>query len=472
MLAVVAIVGRPNVGKSTLFNVLSKSRAALVADLPGVTRDRQYGECRLGERPFIVIDTGGVQSEKDGIDSLVEAQSWRAVKEADLLLWIVDARSGITSSDQVLAQQLRATGKPLLLVVNKIDGLDSQVALAEFYALGMGKPYGISAAHGRGVNSLLEHINAILPADKIASTDASAAGIKMAIIGRPNVGKSTLVNRLLGEKRVLVFDQPGTTRDSIYLPMQHEGMEYTIIDTAGIRKRAKIEDSVEKFSVVKTLQAIEDAHVVIFLIDAKHGITDQDMSLLGFVLEAGRSLVIAMNKWDGLSVLAREALLKSFEYRLMFANFAKLHTISALHGTGVGHLFASVNAAYDAATRKLSTGKLTRILEKAVALHPPPIIQKRRIKLRYAHTGGHLPPIIVIHGNQTESVPDSYTRYLMNTFRKELKLEGTPVRIQYKSSQNPYADRRKPAVNSKRGRAKAIPKGRSAFQREPSKRKR
>ncbi len=471
MLAVVAIVGRPNVGKSTLFNVLTKSRAALVVDLPGVTRDRQYGECRLGDRPFIVIDTGGVQSEKDGIDNLVEAQSWRAVKEADLLLWIVDARSGITSSDQVLAQQLRAAGKPLLLVVNKIDGLEIQVALAEFYALGMGNPHGIAAAHGRGMNSLLEEIYARLPEDKKVSEDTSAAGIKIAIVGRPNVGKSTLVNRLMGEKRVLVFDQPGTTRDSIYLPMKHEGVEYTIIDTAGVRRRAKIEESVEKFSVVKTLQAIEDCHVVIFLIDAKQGITDQDMSLLGFVLEAGRSLVIAMNKWDGLSASEREALLKSFEYRLMFANFAKLHTISALHGTGVGRLFESVNGAYDAATRKLSTGKLTRILEKAVALHAPPIVNNRRIKLRYAHTGGHLPPIIVIHGNQTESVPETYMRYLMNTFRKELKLEGTPVRIQFKSSKNPYADRKKPAIASKRGRPSNIPKGRAAFQREPSRRK-
>ena len=471
MLAVVAIVGRPNVGKSTLFNVLTKSRAALVIDLPGVTRDRQYGECRLGDRPFIVIDTGGVQSEKDGIDNLVEAQSWRAVKEADLLLWIVDARSGITSSDQVLAQQLRAAGKPLLLVVNKIDGLEIEVALAEFYALGMGSPHGIAAAHGRGMNSLLEEIYARLPEDKKVSEDCSAAGIKIAMVGRPNVGKSTLVNRLLGEKRVLVFDQPGTTRDSIYLPMKHEGVEYTIIDTAGVRRRAKIEESVEKFSVVKTLQAIEDCHVVIFLIDAKQGITDQDMSLLGFVLEAGRSLVIAMNKWDGLGATEREALLKSFEYRLMFANFAKLHTISALHGTGVRRLFESVNGAYDAATRKLSTGKLTRILEKAVALHAPPIVNNRRIKLRYAHTGGHLPPIIVIHGNQTESVPETYVSYLMNTFRKELKLEGTPVRIQFKSSKNPYADRKKSAVASKRRRPSNIPKGRSGFQREPSTRK-
>ena len=471
MLAVVAIVGRPNVGKSTLFNVLTKSRAALVIDLPGVTRDRQYGECRLGDRPFIVIDTGGVQSEKDGIDSLVEAQSWRAVQEADLLLWIVDARSGITSSDQVLAQQLRASGKPLLLVVNKIDGLEIQVALAEFYALGMGGPHGIAAAHGRGMNSLLEEIYARLPEDKKVSEDSSAAGIKIAIVGRPNVGKSTLVNRLLGEKRVLVFDLPGTTRDSIYLPMKHEGVEYTIIDTAGVRRHAKIEESVEKFSVVKTLQAIEDCHVVIFLIDAKQGITDQDMSLLGFVLEAGRSLVIAMNKWDGLSDSERQALLKSFEYRLMFANFAKLHTISALHGTGVKRLFESVNGAYDAATRKLSTGKLTRILEKAVALHAPPIVKNHRIKLRYAHTGGHLPPIIVIHGNQTESVPETYMRYLMNTFRKELNLEGTPVRIQFKSSKNPYADRRKPAVASKRGRPSNIPKGRAGFQHEPSRRK-
>lgn len=441
MLSVVAIVGRPNVGKSTLFNVLTKTRDALAIDLPGVTRDRQYGECRLGHTPFIVIDTGGVQTPDSGIERLVEAQSWKAIEEAHLLVWLVDARTGLTPKDRDLAQRLRGSGKPLLLVVNKTDGLDLQNALLDFHALGLGTPLGIAAAHGRGISQLLSEIEQQLPSSDRSDDSAEGLpdpGIKIAIVGRPNVGKSTLVNRLLGTDRVIVFDEPGTTRDSIYLPLERRGVQYTIIDTAGVRRRKRIEEAVEQFSVVKTLQAIEDCHVVLFLMNAQEGISDQDLSLLGFVLEAGRSLIIAGNKWDGLTNPAREAFSKAVEYRLNFVTFAKFHRISALRGTGVSHLFASINQAYEAATRKVPTGKLTRLLLAAVAQVPPPYVQGRRIKLRYAHTGGHLPPIIVIHGNQTEAVPATYTRYLMNYFRKALKLEGTPIRIQYKSSHNPF----------------------------------
>lgn len=443
MLPVVAIVGRPNVGKSTLFNQLTKSREALVVDLPGVTRDRQYGEGKIGDRPFIVIDTGGLGTKEAELDTLTEDQSWQAVMEADVVLFLVDARAGLMPADKIIAQQLRIKEKAVYCVVNKTDGLNPDVALAEFFALGLGDPIPIAASQARGLVLLIDHIFLNFPAYIPPNTEQSDIdNIKIAIAGRPNVGKSTLVNRLLGEDRVIVFDAPGTTRDSIYIPLERAGKKYTIIDTAGVRRRARVSELVEKFSVVKTLQAIEDCHVVILVLDAKEGITDQDLGLLGFVLETGRSLVVAMNKWDGLESEHRENVKKTLNYRLKFADFAKVHYISALHGSGVGGLFDSVQRAFQSSIKTLSTTEVTRVLEIAVAQHPPPMFHGRRIKLRYAHTGGHRPPLIIVHGNQTEQVPESYKRYLINTFRKHLKIEGTPIRIDFKTSENPFAGRR------------------------------
>lgn len=442
MVPVIAIVGRPNVGKSTLFNELTRSRNALVVDLPGVTRDRQYGEGRISDRPFIVIDTGGLGDKNNEMLGLMAEQSWQAVHEADIVLFMVDARANLTVMDQTIARELRQRSKPVQLVVNKVDGLNSETALLDFYQLGFGEPIPIAASHGRGVSLLIEKVLKDFPITVETEEEILDQGIKISIVGRPNVGKSTLVNRILGEERVVVFDEPGTTRDSIYIPFERFGKKYTLIDTAGVRRRARVNETVEKFSVIKTLQAIEASHVSILVLDASEGITDQDLGLLGFILEAGRSLVIALNKWDGLSVDQRATIKRDLEYRFAFANFAKVHLISALHGTGVGNLFDSVQKAYISATKELSTSKLTKILERVVLEHAPPMVQNRRIKLRYAHAGGRNPPIIVIHGNQTEQVPDGYRRYLMNSFRKYLKLEGTPIRIELKTSDNPFAGRR------------------------------
>lgn len=445
LVPVIAIVGRPNVGKSTLFNQLTRTRDALVVDLPGVTRDRQYGQGRVGDKPFVVIDTGGIGHEEEDIDSLMSGQSWLAIQEADIVFFMVDGRSGLIPTDQALAQKLRQLKKPIQLVVNKTDGLDPEVAIAEFFQLGFSEPIPIAASHGRGINPLMERALA----DIVDQTEEAAdvldtqnAGIQLAIVGRPNVGKSTLVNRILGEERVVVFDLPGTTRDSIFIPFTRQNQKYTIIDTAGVRRRARITETVEKFSVVKALQAIEGCDVVILVIDATEGITDRDLGLLGFVLEAGKALVVAVNKWDGLSEHHKEEVKRTLVYRLQFADFAKVHYISALHGTGVGNLFKAVQSAYRASTKELSTSVLTQVLEKAVRNHTPPMVHGRRIKLRYAHTGGHKPPLIIIHGNQTEHVPESYKRYLMNTFRTDLRLEGTPIRIDFKTSTNPFAGKR------------------------------
>lgn len=447
---VIAIVGRPNVGKSTLFNQLTRTRNALVVDLPGVTRDRQYGEGRVGEKSFIVIDTGGIGNVEGDIDSLMAGQSWTAIQEADIVFFMVDGRSGLTPTDHTLAQELRRLAKPIELVVNKTDGLDAEVAMSEFFQLGLGNPVPIAASHGRGVGQLIERALsdiAHVPAESEEEQESLEAlkrrnSIQLAIVGRPNVGKSTLVNRILGEERVVVFDAPGTTRDSIYIPFERQNKQYTIIDTAGVRRRARISEVVEKFSVVKALQAIEACDVVILVIDATEGITDQDLGLLGFVVEAGKSLVVAVNKWDGLTAHHKEEVKRTLIYRLQFAEFAKVHYISALHGTGVGNLFGSVQAAYQAAIKELPTSLLTEVLEEAVKNHTPPMVNGRRIKLRYAHTGGHKPPIIIIHGNQTEHVPLSYKRYLINTFRKALHLEGTPIRIEFKTGVNPFAGKR------------------------------
>ncbi len=443
MLPVIALVGRPNVGKSTLFNQLTRSRDALVADFAGLTRDRKYGEGRLGARPFVVIDTGGISGTEEGIDSMMAGQSMNAIEEADAVLFLVDAREGLNATDEALARHLRQRNKAFYLVVNKVDGIDETVATSDFYALGVEHMFAIAASHGRGVTAMMEDVLARFPAEEEAMEEDDPYGsIRVAIVGRPNVGKSTLVNRLLGEERVVVFDEPGTTRDSIYVDYEREGQRYTLIDTAGVRRRKNVRMVVEKFSIVKTLKAIDDAHVVILVMDAHEGLVEQDMHLLGHCIEAGRALVIAVNKWDGIEADQRDWIKSELQRRLQFASFADTHFISALHGSGVGLLYKSITAAHRSATGKLNTNQLTRILESAVFDHPPPMVNGRRIKLRYAHAGGQNPPLIVIHGNQTGNVPASYQRYLENIYRRELKLVGTPVRVEFRTGDNPYSERR------------------------------
>jgi len=483
MLPVVALVGRPNVGKSTLFNRLTRSRDALVADYPGLTRDRQYGQAEVEEHPFIVIDTGGIQGNEEGIDALMAEQSLMAIDEADAVLFMVDARAGLTAADQGLASYLRKQNKKVFLVANKVDGIDADSAVAEFYSLGIdGKVHQIAAAHGRGVTQLLTlaltpHIEALSQpksdendefdgdfeqisdeeqdAKNIADAPNENDKIKLAIIGKPNVGKSTLTNRILGEDRVVVYDEPGTTRDSVYIPMEHNGREYTLIDTAGIRRRKNVTDVVEKYSVIKTLRAIEDANVCLLIIDAREGITDQDLSLLGFILEAGRSLVLAVNKWDGLEEHVKDRIKTELDRRLGFIDFARIHFISALHGTGVGHLYESVEEAFISATKRISTSMVTKILDMAAYDHQPPMHQGRRIKLKYAHAGGYNPPIIVIHGNLAKKLPSSYKRYLMNYYRKSLKIMGTPIRIQFRETSNPFAGKKKLSFSAQKKLARA-----------------
>ena len=443
MIPVIALLGRPNVGKSTLFNRLTRSRDALVADFAGLTRDRKYGESRLGSRPFIVIDTGGITGDESGVDSSMAQQALAAIEEADAVLLIVDAREGLNAADETLAMRLRQQNKPFNLVVNKIDGLNEEVAAADFYALGTRSLMTIAASQGRGVSSMIEEVLTDFPEPAVESIDDHPPdSIRVAVVGRPNVGKSTLVNRLLGEERVVVYDQPGTTRDSVYIDFERGDQKYTLIDTAGVRRRKNVSEVVEKFSIVKTLKAIEDAHVVVLLMDAHEGIVDQDMHLLGHCMDKGRALVLGVNKWDGIDSDQRDWIRKELDRRLRFAEYADTHYISALHGTGVGHLYTSINGAYASATRKLSTNVLNRILEGAVFDHPPPMVNGRRIKMRYAHAGGQNPPIIVIHGNQTAEVPNSYKRYLEKVYRRELKLAGTPVRIEFRSGENPYSEKR------------------------------
>ena len=441
MKPVIALVGRPNVGKSTLFNCLTRSRDALVADQPGLTRDRKYGEGRVGDYPYLVVDTGGLSGEKEDIDELMAGQVWLAVEEADVVLFLVDARDGLVAGDQEIAKRLRAVGKKVYLVVNKIDGSDLQIVIADFYRLGLGEPLGITASQRGGINDLMTEVLPELDESEIEDEEEDL-GIKIAIVGKPNVGKSTLINRILGEERVLAYDMPGTTRDSIYVPFERRGQRYTFIDTAGVRRRKNVHDMLEKFSVIKAMQAIERANVVVLVIDAHEGITDQDAHLLGFVLDEGRALVIAINKWDGLESSERERVKYELERKLQFVSFAKMFFISALHGTGVGDLFKPIQAAYISATRHYPTPELSRILEQAVEAHQPPLVRGRRIKLRYAHQGGRNPPTIVIHGNQTDDVPNAYQRYLQNTFRKALKMEGTPVRISFKTGENPFEGRK------------------------------
>ncbi|OOZ42200.1 ribosome biogenesis GTPase Der [Solemya pervernicosa gill symbiont] len=443
MLPVIALVGRPNVGKSTLFNFLTRTRNALVADMPGVTRDRLYGAGRVGERPYLVVDTGGLSGNAEGVDALMEQQAMQAIDEADAVLFLVDARDGMTSADQAIANMLRRCNKPIYLALNKSEGLNIDVVSAEFFALGIGEPLPVASAHGSGVADLIEMVFDALPPEEEGDS-AEQKGIRIAVVGRPNVGKSTLVNRILGEERVLAYDMPGTTRDSIFIPFERDDERYVLIDTAGVRRKAKVKETIEKFSAIKALQAINEANVVILVLDAHEEISDQDAWLAGHAVDSGRAMVVAVNKWDGLASDERDWIKRELERKLMFLDFADTHFISALHGSGVGNLFDSIQDAYESATRKLNTPDLTRILEDAVSAHQPPLVKGRRIKLRYAHQGGQNPPLIVVHGNQTAAVPDSYQRYLMNKFRKILKLKGTPIRVDFKSGENPFKDKKKP----------------------------
>jgi GTP-binding protein len=521
---VVALVGRPNVGKSTLFNRLTKTRDALVADFPGLTRDRKYGRAMYNDYEYILIDTGGIDGSEEGIETRMAEQSLQAIDEADLVFFLVDARNGLTSGDYMIADYIRRHQKKTVLVANKIDGLDSDVATAELYALGISNIYPISATHGRGLSSLLDEVLAPVlsdgeehelpqpgpfddpeaikwekgfdfldnvPMDKEAGgfdwhawklrhqkkddagdtegesgTEKAESGekkpendeehdgsfsdlpIKFAIVGRPNVGKSTLTNRMLGEERVIVYDMPGTTRDSIYIPLKKEDQEYIVIDTAGVRKRKKVNEAVEKFSVVKTLQAIEDSNVTILVIDANAGVTDQDLSLLSFIIQSGRSLVIAVNKWDGLDKEVKEKVKQDLELRLGFVDFAEIHFISALHGTGVGHLFESILSAYKSATTRVSTSKLNRILTMATQELQPPLSNGRRVKLKYAHAGGYNPPRIIIHGNKTGDLTDAYKRYLNNYYRKSLHIIGTPISLEFHDSENPFEGKKNKLTQS------------------------
>ena len=454
MLPVVALVGRPNVGKSTLFNVLTGTRDAIVADVPGLTRDRQYGFGRVGPMPFVVIDTGGLVENPKGIEAQMRAQTERAVAEADRLILLVDGRAGLTPQDDFVAREIRKSGKPTTLAVNKAEGLDPDLVAADFHALGIGEPIGISASHSQGCEELMGQALAGLETEPEADlTDPGAEGVRIAIIGRPNVGKSTLVNRLIGEERVIASDQPGTTRDSILVPFERDGRKFQLIDTAGMRRRARVEDVIERASVAKTLQAIDEAHVVILVVDAHDTVSEQDASVLGVALHRGRALIIAINKWDGIPAEQREEIHRQLALKLDFVPFAPLHFISARHGTGVGDLMQSTVRAYEATMREMPTKELTRTLEHALTVHQPPLARGRRIKLRYAHQGGRNPPRIVIHGNQTASVPDAYTRYLVNVFRKKFDLFATPVVIEYRTDANPY-DRARAVRRGSRPRAR------------------
>lgn len=464
MRPVIALVGRPNVGKSTLFNRLTRSRDALVANIPGLTRDRQYGQGLLGARPYIVIDTGGISGDEQGIDFEMASQSLQAIEEASVVLFMVDARDGLTPTDSFILDHLRKNNKTVYLVINKVDGLDVDQAMSEFYVTGMEFLFPITATQGRGVTKMIDSVLSEIPEHAPEGEDLAAGveNIKIAIAGCPNVGKSTLVNRMLGEERVVVYDQPGTTRDSIYIPFERHGRQYTLIDTAGIRRRGKTREVAEKFSVVKSLQSIQDSNVVIMVLDAQKGIVEQDMHLLDYVIQAGRGLVIALNKWDGMDDHERNDVKSEVKRRLAFADFAQVHFISARHGTGVGDLYGSVHKAYISARKEFSTNLLTRILQAATSEHAPPTINNRRIKLRYAHVGGHNPPIVVIHGKQTDKLPDSYRRFLEKYFRNALKLEGTPIRIEFKSSDNPFTEKEKNLSPQKVAQKRRIKKNREA----------
>jgi GTP-binding protein len=447
-MSVVALIGRPNVGKSTLFNRLTQSKHALVADEPGLTRDRQYGIARNGDKQFIVIDTGGIGIEDEVADAMMIKQSLAASEEADVILFIVDAHAALTPLDTQIANALRHREK-VIVVVNKIDGIDEDVALSDFYSLGFAELFAISANRGRGVKKLIDSCSQHFPAE-IAENTVDAQGTRIAVIGRPNVGKSTLINRVLGEERVVALDKPGTTRDSIFIPFKKQDKEYTLIDTAGIRKKSRINEKIEKFSVVKALEAIHNSHVCLVVFDAQEGVVEQDMHLIRFVMDAGKGLILLVNKWDGMSEEDKEHVKTTIDRRLVFASFASIHFISAKHGTGVGKILSVVDKVYHSATKPLSTSKLTSVLEKATQQHPPPLISGRRVKLKYAHAAGHNPPLIVIHGNQTSKIPEQYQRYLVSVFRKAFDLVGTPIQLSFKDSDNPYKDKKNVLTDSQR----------------------
>ncbi|HEY2418026.1 MAG TPA: ribosome biogenesis GTPase Der [Steroidobacteraceae bacterium] len=436
MLPIVAIVGRPNVGKSTLFNALTRTHAAIVADVPGVTRDRQYGYSRIGSTPCVLIDTGGLIEHPKGLDAQMRIQTEKAVAEADRIILVADARAGLTAQDQFIARELRRTGKHVVLALNKAEGLESDLIAADFHTLGLGAPLAIAAGHGQGLLELIDE--ALVGLEPQTPEPEEPGAIRVAVIGRPNVGKSTLVNRLIGEERVIASELPGTTRDSILVPFERDGREFLLIDTAGVRRRARVEDAVERASVAKTLQAIAEAHVVIMMLDAHDTVGEQDASVLGQALERGRVLLIAINKWDGIPSEQREEIRRQLSLKLDFVPFAPLHFISARHGTGVGELARDAIRGYDAAMRAMPTPALTRTLERALEAHQPPLVRGRRIKLRYAHQGGRNPPRIVIHGNQTTSVPEAYRRYLANVYREAFDLFATPVAIEFRTDANPY----------------------------------
>jgi GTP-binding protein len=475
MLPVVALVGRPNVGKSTLFNRFTHTRDALVADFPGLTRDRKYGKASSDNMQFIVVDTGGISGDEAGIDAHMADQSLKAIDEADVVMFLVDARAGVLPADIAIAEHLRKIEKTVFLVANKVDGIDGDSESAEFYSLGLGEVHQIAAAHGRGVGQLLSvslgplaerFPDMVIEQElKTANEEEDAQAqlerlqnlpIKLAIVGKPNVGKSTLTNRILGEERVVVFDMPGTTRDSIYIPFEREERDYVIIDTAGVRKRKKVSDAVEKFSIVKTLQAIEESNVVLLVVDAREGISDQDLSLLGFVLNSGRSLVIAVNKWDGLSVDIKDDIKRELDRRLGFIDFARVHFISALHGSGVGNLFESVQEAYQSATKRINTALLTQIMELAQEDHLPPLVRGRRVKMKYAHAGGYNPPVVVIHGNQVEDLPHAYKRYMTNYYRKALNIMGTPIKVEFREGSNPFEGKKNQLTLAQQRRRKRL----------------
>ncbi|BBN59170.1 ribosome biogenesis GTPase Der [Hydrogenovibrio marinus] len=454
---VIALVGRPNVGKSTLFNRLTRTRDAIVADYPGLTRDRQYGTGRTGNHPYIVVDTGGLSGEQEGVDPLMAGQVRSAIEESDAILFLVDGRAGLIPADEAIANYIRQFNKPTYLLVNKAEGHSHQLISADFFQMGLGQPFVISSAHGDNVKETIDHIldEVVTEEEEEKAFDLDEhPGIRVAVVGRPNVGKSTLINRMIGEERVVAFDMPGTTRDSIFVPFERDGQAYTLIDTAGVRRRKNIKEKIEKFSIVKAIEAMESCNVVVLVIDGSEGITDQDLTLLGLALESGRGLVIAINKWDNLTEDQRNKIKHELEFKLHFVDYAKKHLISALHGSGVGDLFKTIRGVYQAVMKKVSTSDLNRVLEQAVLDHQPPLIGGRRVKLRYAHLGGSNPPRVIIHGTQVDKLPQAYTKYLMNVFRKAFKWQGTPVFIEYKVTVNPY-ENRKSSFSSRRGKSES-----------------
>lgn len=457
MTAVVVIVGRPNVGKSTLFNRLTQSDLALVDDRPGVTRDRIAGEVRHGEQRCLLIDTGGLgyeAAEDQALAARVTAHSLQTIEEADLVLWVVDGRTGPTSEEEILARDLRPLGDKLQLIVNKTEGGSAEIACAEFYSLGVGTPLAVSAQRGSGIPRLLDTLFATLPAAETgqqpdADTDSD---LSIAVLGRPNAGKSTLINRLLGEERMLTFDRPGTTRDSIAATLERNERRYTLIDTAGVRRRSQVNEDLEKISVIRTLKAIDAAELVMLVVDARVGVTEQDAHLLGMAVDRGKAIIIAVNKWDGLTTDQREQVQTQLDLRLAFADYARVHFISALHGSGVGELFTSAEHIAELFEKTLNTALLTSCMERAIETHQPPLVRGRRIKLRYAHLGGRRPLRVVVHGNQVERLPHHYKRYLARSLREQLQLEGMPLLLEFKQGDNPYAGRKNPPRRQKKPR--------------------